>query len=174
MYAQVCDDAGYCDSLITYDFLDTSDKNAYENLGISSSPDDYDSEATSADYRNIKSSNDNRWITALATEDGEFDTQIFKFNLSENTSQISSLNISWKGYGEHQTGYYTNMSIWNWTSSTWYELDNKDFTSQADDTLNGTISSGVADFVNSTTKQVVIMTTSEKFILPLIKTPHVC
>jgi len=164
-YAQVCDDYGYCDKMITYDFLDTTNKNAYEKKGVPLSPDDYDSEATSSDYANIKSSNNNRWITELATADGDFDTQIYKFNLSENTSQISSLNITWEGYGEDESGYYTNISIWNWTSSKWYELNNKDFTSQADDTLNGAISSGASDFVNSTTKQVVIMVTSKKFIL---------
>jgi len=162
-YAQVCDDNGGCDSIINYDFSDTSNKNAYEKLGIPSSPDDYDSEATSADYENIKSSNDNRWITELATADGDFDTQIYKFNLSENTSQISSLNITWEGYGETESGYYTDISIWNWTSGSWYELDNKDFTSLADNTLNRTISSGISDFVNSTTNQVVIMVTSKKF-----------
>jgi len=164
-YAQVCDDDGSCDSLISYDFTDLTNKNAYEKLGVPSSPDDYDSEATSADYANIVSSNNNRWITALATENGEFDTQIFKFNLSEDISQISSLNITWEGYGDPISGYYTNVSLWNWTSETWYELTKKDFASQADDTLNGVISSGTSDFVHSSTNHVVIKVTSRKYIL---------
>jgi len=111
------------------------------------------------------SSNNNRWVTALATENGEFDTQIFKFNLSEDISQISSLNITWEGYGDPISGYYTNVSLWNWTSSSWYELTKKDFASQADDTLNGVISSGTSDFVHSTTNQVVIKVSSRKYAL---------
>jgi len=65
---------------------------AYEDSGASvfSGPDDTGtSEATGTDYDNIESDDGVRWETAGAANDGEYDSQLYKFFVSEDESSIS-------------------------------------------------------------------------------------
>ncbi len=147
-----------------YNYSITIDKSAYENLGIPNSPSDYDSAATSGDYSNLAASDNSRWNTTLATSDGEYDSQIFIFNISETIASITGLKITWEGYGEIESGYYTNISFWNWTAEEWYEVNATDFTSATDMNITGIISSGISDFINSSTKQVAVLVTTKKYV----------
>jgi len=146
-----------------YDFSDLTDKTAFEKNGtIPSNPFDYKNEATSENYTNIATSDNSRWITSGANSTNQYDSQIFIFNITEDVSKIQKINITWEGYGETATGYYTNMSIFNWTSNLWYWLDNKDFTSAVDSSLNSAITSDLSNFVNSTTNQIAVLITTKK------------
>ena len=146
----------------TYDFSNTNNKQAFEKNGsIPSNPFDYRNVATSGNYTNIGLSDDNRWVTSGASN-GQYDSQIYLFNITESGLDINLINITWEGYGETATGYYTNLSIFNWTSNSWYELTNKDFTSASDSILNGLLTSGFSNFVNSTTNQIAILATTRK------------
>ncbi len=155
-YAQVCDEEGSCDTLLIKDFSDLSNKNAFEKNGIPSNPSDYDNEANSSEYDEISSDNEIRWMTSFDDFGDGYNSQIFVFDLD---AVPVVLNTSWSGYGESSTGHITNLSIFNWTSSSWQELDNKDYTSEDDSSLTGDIQSGIDDYHNST---LALMVTSKK------------
>ena len=140
---------------------------AYEHLGIPSSPFDYDSEANKTNYIELNASDNSRWNTTLADADGEYDAQIFIFNMSEDITDMNllgGLNITWEGYGENGSTYKTNISFWNWTGSKWYLVNSTDFTSAADLTKTQIVSSSLSNFVNSTTEQVAVMVITKKYV----------
>ena len=110
---------------------------------------DYDTQATDEDYASINKSDNTRWSTSLAANDGEIESQIFIFNTSY--SNISSLTVVWEGYGEQIAGYFTNLSVWNWTGQYWYQLNSTDFIVSKDKTISVNITSGSTSFFNSTT-----------------------
>lgn len=164
-YARVCDALGNCDSNVThtYDFVDSTNNKAYEKgPAYPSSPTDYTSAASSDDYVNLSLEDNNRWITELADESGENDSQIYIFNITEIYTQVYNLSAFWEGYGETVSGYYTNLSLWNWSSSSWYELDNEDFTSSSDINLTGSRTSSISDFLNTSTGQIALMSSTVK------------
>ena len=69
-------------------------KQAFEKNGtLPASPFNYDNIATSGNYTNIGTSDDNRWVTSGATS-RNFDSQIYLFNITEDISNINSINIS--------------------------------------------------------------------------------
>jgi len=145
-----------------YNFETTANCKAFEKGGTTpSSPSDYDNVAESADYTALSANDNSRWETSLATAEA-FDSQIYDFNISETLSSISSLQITWIGYGETQSGYDTNLFIWNRSSSQWEQLDSKDFTSASNSTLAGTITSSISDYVDSSTGRIVVMATTQK------------
>jgi len=133
---------------------------AFEKNGTATTPSDTDSQAIEADYTAINGSDDSRWETSLAANDGEIESQIFIFNTTY--TNISSLTLVWEGYGETGTGYYTNLSVWNWTGEYWYQTNSTDFTSASDQTIYANITDGPTSFVNSTTNQVAVRITTEK------------
>ena len=144
-----------------YDFSDTVNNKAYEKNGFPSSPADYDSEAVSGDYTDINSSNDTRWVTALAA-DGGYDSQIFTFNITEEIASVSNFSIDWEGYGETGEGLKTKLYAYNWTTAAWDLKTDYDFTSATDNRLVGTISSNLGDYIHSTTKQIAALVLTEK------------
>ena len=135
---------------------------AFEKNGSATSPMDYDTQATDEDYASINKSDNTRWSTSLAANDGEIESQIFIFNTSY--SNISSLTVVWEGYGEQIAGYFTNLSVWNWTGQYWYQLNSTDFIVSKDKTISVNITSGSTSFFNSTTKQVAVLVTTEKAV----------
>ncbi len=160
-YAQICDEDGTCDKIIDYDFSDLTNKNAFEKNGTASSPTDYDNEATSTDYGNINESDNSRWVTEFADAKGEYDTQIFVFNIS--SKEPSMLNITWEGYGENESGYNTTLYAWDYNDSSWTQFDILDFTSLSDQTLNHYEASTPEAYVNTNGK-VAFKVTTEKYV----------
>ena len=111
----------------TYDFSSGAgnDKWAWEKLNPPSNPTDYGYPASSDDYTNISAPDDSkRWETNLATGDGEYNTQMYTFNINESPSSISEINVSWQGHGEDHSGYDTTLKIWK--NSFWDELQMED------------------------------------------------
>ncbi|MBU1051146.1 MAG: UbiA family prenyltransferase, partial [Nanoarchaeota archaeon] len=151
-----------------YNFTESNVTNhAYEKLGIPSNPFDYDNEANVTNYAKMNLSDDSRFITSKATADGEYDSQVFIFNISDDISivgEVTKLNLTWEGYGETEAGYYTNISFWNWTAGAWYLVNSTDFTSAADLSISEVITSGASDFVNSSTGQVAVLVSSRKYV----------
>ena len=141
---------------------------AYDMAGTPSSPFDGSLvEASASNYTAINASDDSRWITGKATGDGQWDTQVFIFNLSgTNRASISVLNFSWEGYGETQAGYPTYLKVWNWSSGSWQGSTSYDFTSASDGVLSLYINSGVSDFVNATSGQVAFYVNTVKYVTP--------
>jgi hypothetical protein len=153
-------------STSTYDFsVCTPDTNcwAYEKDSVQpTSPTNYDSEALTSDYTAISSSNNSRWETALATTTGNYDSQIYSFTITQSTSSIYQIDVSWEGYGETQSGYLTSLKIWNNNSNSWDSLQSIDFTAAIDQTASGTISSNIGTYIDSNSK-IHILAITQKY-----------
>ncbi len=161
-YAQVCDEQGACDrAQYIYDYTNSSHK-AYEKNGTASSPSDYDNEANTTEYEYLNESDDNRWVTSFADETGEYDTQIFVFNLTSNTPGI--LNITWEGYGETESGYNTTLHAWDYNGNQWVELASVDFNSSTDQNLTHSETGDPGKFINDTDGEVVMMAKTKKYV----------
>ncbi|PIY60783.1 hypothetical protein COY95_00010, partial [Candidatus Woesearchaeota archaeon CG_4_10_14_0_8_um_filter_47_5] len=147
-----------------YNFTDNVNHSAYEGnrTGYPAWPFDYDSAATGTDYGNLSKRDNYRWITANALGLGRYDFQIYVFKVTEAISKISQLNVTWEGYGETESGHYTNLSLYNWTGGTWLQVNATDFTASSDSVMNGSIGSGTADFVNATSRQVAAIVLSKR------------
>ena len=125
------------------------------------SPDDTgNGEAISSDYTAISSSDNNRWTTSLSPVTGQYDSQMYKFQISPPTSTISQLDFKWEGFGEYQSGYNTTFYIWNYASLTWDQFDQVNFTSTTDQELTGTTT--VAGHVGGTGNNEVTLMTKTK------------
>ncbi|MBS3171993.1 hypothetical protein J4438_00210 [Candidatus Woesearchaeota archaeon] len=145
-------------SVFAYD-----DLTSYIKLGVPSSLTD-GTELNSSQYVQINLSDDSKLVSHL-TGANPYDSQIFLFNMSteiSNISLIDSINFTWEGYGENSSGYYTNISIWNWTGSSWYQINATDFTSLVDQSISISITSGLSDFINSTSEEVGFLVSSLK------------
>ncbi len=145
----------------TYEFSDTTNNKAYYKNGTATTPFDYDAEVNAGNYTAMETSDNSRSIVAKATQDGGYDTQVYTFTITETIADISNLTVEWEGYGEDTASYYTNISFWNWSGSSWKEVDNNDFTASTDAILTGAITSSVSDFINSSNKMVAVRVTSK-------------
>ncbi len=128
-------------------------------------------EASAGNYTNINASDDLRWITGAAVNNGEYDSQVFIFNLTGNVSDsslVSKLNFTWEGYGETQQGYYTNISIWDWNSRNWSQISNLSFGTAADQSVSVSLSTSPTNYVNSTSKEVAVLVTTRKYSEPFL------
>lgn len=124
------------------------------------------SAATPSAMTKLASADDSRWQTLIATKEGWHNSQVYIFNLSSqitNRSLVTLLNITWAGYGENVSGYYTNISFWNWTSGAWYKVLN--YTTkkqQKNDLFDVGPLMGIKDFINSTSNQVAVMLSNRR------------
>jgi hypothetical protein len=144
-------------------FLNYSDAThkAYENLNLPSSPSDYDAEALSGDYTNLETDNAARWATSLASNDEDYDSQIFHFKVDISPGMMKNFTIKWNGYGDDNSDYITNLSIYNWTSTSWEELNSTDFTSEADGNFINIITSSFTDYINTTSNLTAFLVASK-------------
>jgi hypothetical protein len=151
------------DLSIDYVFTTTTDKWAYQKgAAAPTSPTDAGLvAATTTDYTAISSSNDSRWSTSLATTTGQYDSQVYRFTINQIFSEIASINVQWEGYGQISGTSTTDLRVWKNASSTWVQLDSIDFTSAADLVASGTISSGIADYIDASTTFSVLVTTGK-------------
>lgn len=135
---------------------------------IPTSPTDYTFSAISPDYAAIQTSDDSRWVTELATAENNYDSQIFHFDLTELVSTpgvtINSLNLTWEGYGEPYIGYTTDISFWNWQTTSWEEVISQETPNSMDIVLNHIISSGVSDYIEVSTNEVAILVSAKNAI----------
>ncbi|MBU0980310.1 MAG: hypothetical protein KJ709_05865 [Nanoarchaeota archaeon] len=157
--------SGWYDKNRTFELNNTF--RMYEKLGIPAHPFDYSAEANETEYNQVNESNNDRWVTDLATSDSQQDSQVFIFNLSymiSSADEIEYLNLTWRGYGETEAAYHTNVSFWNWTGGEWVEYNNTDFTAASDKLINITILTGATDFVNTSTLQVAVLVTTRKHV----------
>ncbi len=108
-------------------------------------------------YVNV--SDDIRWTTEIADSKNEYDSQVFIFNMS-GAGEYDGIEIVWEGFGRNMSGHYTNISVWNWTSSSWIGLDSIDFTENIDNQMKGLITSGFGDVINSSTGELAVLASS--------------
>ncbi len=155
-----------------YNFLGvytfTDDYYSYQKSGSANftGPDDTgDGEATDGNYSNIAFSDGNYWVTANATLIGEYDSQIYKFYVTESKSQVSELNFTWEGYGETESDYNTTFYAWDYDGSQWIQFDTVDFTSSSDQNLTHSETSDPGKFID-TDGEVTLMAKTAKYEIP--------
>ena len=119
---------GMLKGITTVDFSSGagSDQMAWEQLDIPTNPSFWGDElgTTATDpynYSHIAASDSLEWVTELATADGEYDTHMFKFSIPAelDLDEIETAVISWKGFGESQSDYETEMKVWCNTTDQW-------------------------------------------------------
>ncbi|MFH1409547.1 MAG: LamG-like jellyroll fold domain-containing protein, partial [Nanoarchaeota archaeon] len=124
---------------------------ACEKLNVNTKPVssvDCTSLATSTDYENIVTDEDTRWVTSGADTDALKESQIFIFNLTDNTSAV---RFYWQGYGftaGSDPGYGTSIGVWNYRLGIWETRASNTFTSAADGNLSFDLT-GIGDYINS-------------------------
>ncbi len=66
-------------------------------------------------FSSLLAKDNSRLITDLTATQGIFNTQMFKFKVTEPIANINELRFKWTGYGEPTVGHPTELSIWNRT-----------------------------------------------------------
>ncbi|MBI5360203.1 MAG: hypothetical protein HZA48_06430 [Planctomycetes bacterium] len=89
-----------------------------------------------------------RFETRRTTARYQYDTQLFRFKVTQNPALITQLDPKWIGYGESTAAYPCYLYIWNLTSQVWVLVQQQDIGSP-DGTLTGTITTNISDYVSS-------------------------
>ena len=128
--------------------------------------------ATAQAYSNISTSNNVRWKTNIADAAGEYDIQIYHFNITEVPNKITNITPVWEGYTSNPTNTENlTFRIWNASSSSWYELN---FTLNGTKSVEGElqlkqVTGNLSDFVNvSSTGNWVYFFAGFQFSCPFV------
>lgn len=71
-------------------------------------------------------SDNNHIRTDLSTSQGNWNWQVFKFDLGSNAlAQLNGLNVVWEGHGEPTPDHPTAVLIWNPQTSQWVQIAQK-------------------------------------------------
>jgi hypothetical protein len=141
------------------------DKWAWDALGIQT-PAKPGTPANTSDYVLIATSGDNRWLTAEADEEGEFDTQMYTFTIYENPEEIEAIEVEWEGFGEPQPGYYTTLSVWNYETEEWEPLDARSGMG-SERWLKRTITGWISSYV-SADGHLTLLAKTKKYVAPVL------
>ena len=90
-------------------------------------------------------------------------SQVVNFYITEDSSDIKSLDIYWSGIGYTGTGYLTNLSIWNFNTSGWESLAFKDFTMDEKDTLRYTITSNINHYFEPDNNSIFVLIETQDY-----------
>lgn len=82
-----------------------------EQTGVASKVRDNDTVLWTTDY-----------FSSSQQNDGAFNYQMFKFVEPEQSKNISSMFVFWKGKGEPSPGYNVYISLWNFQTNSWDEV----------------------------------------------------
>lgn len=91
--------------------------------------------------------NGSYWRTVLASDEGSYNYQMYRFQVLQKIAFITDLNIKWRGYGEPTPDHSTDILIWNYSTSAWVPLASGQLGTDGD--LNGTISSNITNYLNA-------------------------
>ncbi len=143
----------------------SSSARAYELEGLpaGAAPDLSWQEAQDFDYQAIADSDDVRWATALASFEGERDTQVFRFTLDPQTvADATALRLRWEGYGEPQPGFPTDFAVYDHVADAWTQLEETDFTSTTDEVVELTLQQPLARYLDQDVLSVYVSSVQGK------------
>ncbi|MFN4133999.1 MAG: hypothetical protein ACK4GQ_06520, partial [Candidatus Hadarchaeales archaeon] len=106
------------------------------------------SSATSQDYIRLARSDGSAWVTSLATQEGQYDTQMYTFRITQPLSDIEAVEVDWEGSGEGQPGYPTTLLVWNYRTRAWEPLDSKGGMG-TEGWLTRTITGQISDYIST-------------------------
>ncbi|MBI5360594.1 MAG: hypothetical protein HZA48_08440 [Planctomycetes bacterium] len=103
---------------------------------------------TSAAMTNMSANDANWYETRRTTARDQYDSQLFRFKVTQDISLITQLDPRWIGYGEAQASYPCYLYIWNRNTVSWQLIQQQDI-GAPDGTLTGAISSNISYYINS-------------------------
>jgi hypothetical protein len=108
----------------------------------------HEAEFTGTQYQGINASDTNRANTSATAL---YRAHRFLFNITQDVSAITQINISWYGYDTRNNvaGREVNLSVWNFTSGSWGPSLASGI-STSDQWLNVSLNSGFSNYINST------------------------
>ncbi|MFA5056089.1 MAG: PKD domain-containing protein [Dehalococcoidia bacterium] len=123
----------------------------------------------SSAYSALAASDDSRWKSDISHDLGccSFDRncELFKFNITENSSSITNIGLKWEGHGTTgETIYYTTLKIWNPSSGAWEQLHNQQNTT-SDVTWIDNIAGDCSDYIDAT-GNLYVLASSQRSGLP--------
>lgn len=142
-----------------YDFKTSTgtDKWAYTKQITPTGADEPHEVFSSADYEKIKTDDQDRKESVTDT-DGKYAAHRFNFSISESASEISKINITWNGIGDHDYNAYADgakLYIWNFTDGNYIELANN--TVDTDATLTGEVTSSISNYISPTGNVTILV-----------------
>lgn len=133
-----------------------------------------DTEFTAAQYAKIRVDDGDRQNDRTNAA-GNFAAHRFNFSIDTPVANVTAINVSWNGIGEHDSlTNGANLYIWNFTSGA-YELLQSGPTNSNEVTLAGEKTSGISNYINSGNVTVLAEQKSAQSILykSYIKTDYV-
>ncbi len=108
------------------------------------------SEISTSNYTNI-STND-ATTAAFSTPANEYGGFLFKFNVDEASTEISSLKVLWRGLATGGNTY--SLSIWDFTNTTWDAIGSSNSASL--NTIANTYLTNLIDYVSANTVYLMV------------------
>jgi len=112
------------------------------------------------EYARIKVNDENRQDDSSNVE-GYYAAHRFNFSISEDPNDISKINVTWNGIGEHEQANLDDgatLYIWNFTSASYDQLATT--TSGDEVTLTGEVTSGMSNYINAGIVTVLVNQTN--------------
>ncbi|HEX3031959.1 MAG TPA: cytochrome c3 family protein, partial [Bacillota bacterium] len=81
--------------------------------------------ASTAKKADAASINGAFWATGLATAEGVYNYQLYRFHLNQTPGDVRQLSGTWIGYGEPTVNHPTSLLVWNKNSSSWEVLSSQ-------------------------------------------------
>ncbi|MDO8963043.1 MAG: cytochrome c3 family protein, partial [Coriobacteriia bacterium] len=63
--------------------------------------------------------------TALQATTGSSDYQMYRFKMPADKTDVATISLTWKGYGEAAPGYPVTVSAWNEGTGGWDQIDSR-------------------------------------------------
>ncbi|MFC1455039.1 hypothetical protein ACFLQI_03045 [Candidatus Undinarchaeota archaeon] len=105
-----------------------------------------DYHATIDDVDSIQSADLRTWSTSRATGDYQWDTQVYKVNITQDPSEIKSIRMKWIGIGQiDYDDYFTLIQLFDYDDN-WVEINGKDFTEPVISTISAVINASSRNF----------------------------
>ncbi len=143
-----------------YDFLTDAgtDKWAFEKEVSAKPPNGNgvpNTEFSPTDYNKIKTDNEDYKKSDSATN-GYYAAHRFNFSISESSSSITKINVTWNGKGWHDNGTsYNGTQLYIWNGTGYDELAST--TSGADATLTGENATAATNYINGGNVTVLVV-----------------
>jgi len=105
--------------------------------------------ASSGNYLDISNSDDEYWVTAIANSNNQYDIQIFRFNISEDPTDIVELDALWEGHSDEiRNNYDLSAFIWNAQTGSWELIGTSSSGSTSDVTWTKQITTNISNYVD--------------------------
>jgi len=147
----------------TYNFTQTGHW-AGDMAGSPSNPDDGNlATASAANYDNIKSDDSNYWETAKASNNNQYDSQVYRFYINEDEGSVTQITPLWNGHSDEvRTDYDLSLLIWNYSNSAWETVQSDSDGSTSDVNLTGDISTNIGNYID-TDKEIALWARFENY-----------